>query len=208
MKLYLALSCLQGRPFNDAVADLLALAPDGLQLTPGNVMQGAKQPPCQVRTHHGFSWDAMRQPVWSEYGRCLVDADSVHPPKDGERWRIEEDRVYEVMYPGYNLGSGNAVEIAMSEGLWLAVDVSHVFIQLRLGCMSEDTWRALQEYERVAEVHVSANDGTRDTHRPIAPSTFGLDWARSRKVPVILESYIHRLSISERAKQLETVRGP
>jgi hypothetical protein len=207
MNLFLALSCLQGRPFNSACTDLLALYPDGLQLTPGNVMTDVKRPGCPTRTHHGFSWKAMRQKVWSNEGHLLVKADSVHPPEADKPWVAIDETIYEVMYPGYHLGTGEAVEKAMSDGLRLAVDVSHVYIQLQSGAMLDNTWNALQRYENVAEVHVSANDGTRDTHRQISPSTFGLDWARRRNVPIILESYMHRLSESERMRQIDIVRS-
>jgi hypothetical protein len=216
MRLMLAMSCLQGRPMGSAFAELLALAPDGVQLTPGNaptvgfaaVARGAP-----TRTHHGFSFAAMRAPVWAD-GALQGAWDSVHPPKGGrEDWAPPEglETAIEIMYPGEPLGDGASVARAMDAGVALAVDVSHVFIQRTQGAMSGAVWRRLQDYPRVAEIHVSANDGARDRHAPLAPDTFGLDWARARGAdgpPLILESYFHKLTEDERRRQLAIVRGP
>jgi hypothetical protein len=155
-------------------------------------------------------------PVWE--GETLVArSDSVHPPKGAGLAWVEgvghalaaEGVVFETMYPGYALGSGEEVERAMTLGWTLAVDVSHVYLQLRAGAMADATWRRLRDYPRVAEVHVSANEGRHDTHRPLTPRTFGLDWARERgaTVPLVLECYFHRLSIDERREQMAWVRG-
>jgi hypothetical protein len=215
MALYLALSCLQGRPLRAAATDLLGLGPDGLQLTPGNVpsegdaewlaAQGAL-----LRTHHGFSYDALRRAVWSADLALRVDASSVHPPSgDVPAERLPRDAALEVMYPGHALGTGEAVERAMTIGLRLAVDVSHVFLQLSAGAMGAATWRRLREYDLVDEVHVSDNDGRRDSHRPIDARSFGLAWAVERAragVPAILECYMHRLSRDERRRQVDALR--
>src|ERR1700742_2956017 len=154
--MFVALSCLQGRP-SIAAFDELARLGAGIQLTPGNLPDPrfrahVAASPTATRRHHGFSYDTRVQQVWSE-GACVTDAESVHPPKAGEPWRAWLERaatppIVEVMYPGYELGTGDEVERAMADRLVLAVDISHAFIQLTAGAMHEATWRRLQAYDR------------------------------------------------------------
>ena len=220
--LMLALSCLQGRPMQAAAEELLALGPDGLQLTPGNVPTPDFEGWLTARgvvtcTHHGFTPRAYRTRVWADDGSLCVASDSVHPPKRhapaAATWidtaRARPATVFETMHPGYCLGRGDELELAMEAGLSLAVDVSHLYIQLRQGVVGEPTWRRLREHDRIAEVHVSANAGRHDTHRPIAPGTFGLGWARERLragTRTILESYLHRLDAAQRREQIGILR--
>jgi hypothetical protein len=204
---------------------------DGIQLTPGNhptLRFSDHITSTPTRRHHGFDLRLRRRDVWSADGRCLVDAESVHPPEATsaaareitasggvtrwlQRWTREAQRpLLETMYPGYLLGSGDEIEVAMDLGVPLAVDVSHVFMQLRQRAMSEATWWKLADYALVQEVHVSANDGARDAHAPLMDQSFGLDWVRQRLqagVPVVLECYMHRLSASARAHQVKLVLG-
>ncbi|WP_338867779.1 hypothetical protein [Myxococcus stipitatus] len=180
----------------DAAEALLALGAEGLQLTPGNAptdgfvedLRGRGVP---VRTHHGFAPRALRRPVWTPDAECLVDSDSVHPPRDVDpasaSWvrRAESGAFHaltlETMYPGYALGSGAALDRAMDLGLKLAVDVSHLHIQHASGLLPAPVWRRLQDYPSIHEVHVSANPGDRDAHHPLRADTFGLEWARARR---------------------------
>lgn len=216
----LAMSCLQGRPMNEAATDLLTLDCDGLQLTPGNLpTPGFAEAIAAVPTlrHHGFSYRARRAPVWDDSGRCVSESESVHPPRSdspaANGWKqyvLHErpDLVVETMYPGYELGIGANLDWAMDNGLRLAVDVSHLNIQLSSGVISDRTLRRLFDYDRIAEVHVSMNAGKADTHQPIEHNAYGLAWARAKLAagtPVILESYFHRLGIDERARQVELV---
>ena len=145
-----------------------------------------------------------------------MNADSVHPPESRvctfERWaeRVQgseaaRDRVYETMYPGYALGTGAELDWAMDAGLRLAVDVSHLHMQCTQGVLSEAAARRLFDYDRIAEVHVSANDGTRDAHRPLERDSYGLGWARARMragCPTVLECYMHRLDDVDRVQQI------
>ena len=85
--------------------------------------------------------------------------------------------ILETMYPGYALGDGAALEDAMARRLRLAVDVSHLLMQREQGCLSAATLARVLDYDRIAEIHVSANDGRRDLHAPLAADTFGLAWA-------------------------------
>ena len=214
--LFVALSSLQGRPMARAFDEIAALEV-GIQLTPGNIPtmgfdDHVSRSGVITRRHHGFSFDARKQATWDASGACLVSSESVHPPEDGEcagDWRACETLpIIEVMYPGYALGCGDDVERAMTDGLILAVDVSHVHIQRAQGAMDDRVWRRLADYDRIAEVHVSANAGRHDTHDPLHADSFGLAWARERlaDLPVVLECYMHRLSFDERRRQIDLVR--
>ena len=84
--LYLALSCLQGRPMQSSFDELISLSCEGIQLTPGNVPtkgfeKYVKESGKSFLKHHGFSFNAYRKNVWDQNGSCLVDSHSVHPPK-------------------------------------------------------------------------------------------------------------------------------
>jgi hypothetical protein len=216
--LFVALSSLQGRAMAAAFDELAALGA-GIQLTPGNHPTPGFQAHVAasgvaVRRHHGFTFDARRRDAWQD-GACVTDAESVHPPEVGAPWRAWYERqatppILEIMYPGCELGTGGEIEDAMAAALPLAVDISHVYIQRVQGAMSERTWHRLQDYPRIAEVHVSANDGRRDSHQPLRSDSFGLAWARKRLAigdPVVFECYLHRLSDRERRAQLDLLRG-
>lgn len=219
MDLYLAMSCLQGRPMQSAFDELTELAPDGIQLTAGNAPtydfnEHVTNSGMPTRTHHGFSLSAIRQPVWTEDFEITGSWDSVHPPRKAiADWipKVLTDIIFETMYPGYPLGTGEAVVAAMKAKLPLAVDVSHVFIQIEQGAMDQSTWKQLQDYTLIKEIHVSANNGQRDSHQKITRDTFGLDWVRNRAedcdIPVVLESYFHKLSKDDRTRQMDVVRG-
>ena len=190
----------------------------GIQLTPGNLptpkfREHVAASGVVTRRHHGFSWTARKTETW-DAGACVVESESVHPPMAGEPWRAWFDAaaappIIEVMYPSYELGTGEEVERVLDDGLTIAVDISHVYLQRAQGAMTEATWRRLRDYDRIAEVHVSANQGRFDSHQPLTDHTFGLDWARERVAngdPVILECYMHRLSDAERHDQLGRLR--
>lgn len=209
--LFVALSCLQGRPMARAFDELAALG-TGIQLTPGNLptpgfREHVARSGVPTRTHHGFAFDARRTEVWVG-DTCAVASDSVHPPEGGRVPRVD-GTVLEVMYPGYWLGCSADVDRAMRDELPLAVDISHVFIQRSQGVLDDATWRRLADYAHIAEVHVSANDGRHDTHQPLRDDTFGLAWARERLcdgTSVVLECYMHKLSAAARREQLELLR--
>ena len=208
--LYLALSCFQGRRMSDAAETLAALAPGrvGLQLTAG-CAPGPITVTCPTRTHHGFTYRALRAPVW-EGGTLLWHGDSLHPPlarhvPDG--WLPPDGLVLETMYPGYAaLANGDQIAAAMDAGRYLAVDVAHLEIQKYHGLLPDAVLRQLLDYERVAEVHVSTSHEHRDTHARLNPSTWGIEWARGHLAagtPVILECYMHKLTHEERLEQLD-----
>jgi hypothetical protein len=215
--LYVALSSLQGRPMARAFDELASLGV-GIQLTPGNLptegfIEHVTRSGVATRRHHGFAFDARRATTWDASGACAVTSESVHPPEDGEcagDWRAwyaaaAHKPMLEVMYPGYAIGSGAEVEAAMTDGITLAVDVSHVFIQRTQGVMDERAWKRLAAYPHIGEIHVSANHGRHDTHEPLRADSFGLDWARERRgdVPIVIECYMHRLSHDDRRRQID-----
>ncbi|MEO0600200.1 MAG: hypothetical protein AAF211_02120 [Myxococcota bacterium] len=219
--LYVAMSSLQGRPMAGAFRELRDLA-DGVQLTPGNHPTAGFAElvaPHPTRRHHGFSFTLRRQPVWDAALTCVTDVDSVHPPchrtASFEQFVAAVERqpdlpLLETMYPGHRLGSGLEIEWAMDAGRGLAVDVSHLQIQRTAGVLHDRTWRRLQDYARIGEIHVSGTDGRRDLHGLVTPATFGLAWVRERLddgVPVVLEAYLHRTPEAMRRAQIELVRG-
>src|SRR5450432_961118 len=137
--IYVAMSCLQGRPMAAAFDELAQLGV-GIQLTPGNLPTAAfrdhvSRSSLPTRRHHGFAFDARKTATWSD-DACVVESESVHPPLAGEHvgWHAWFERaaarpILEVMYPGYALGTGDEVEAAMADGIALAVDISHVYLQ-------------------------------------------------------------------------------
>jgi hypothetical protein len=194
---------------SDAAETLLALAPGrvGLQLTPGCAPSPINVT-CPTRTHHGFTYKALRARVW-DGGTLVWQGDSVHPPLQREvpdGWQPPDDVVMETMYPGYAaLASGDQIAAAMDGGRWLAVDVAHLDIQRFHGILAESVLRRLMDYERIAEVHVSTSHEHRDTHAKLATSSWGIEWARAHLAagtPVILECYMHKLSHEERLEQI------
>jgi hypothetical protein len=161
-----------------------------------------------MRTHHGFTYHALRAPVWDN-GTLVWHGDSLHPPKKQETpdgWQAPTDVVMETMYPGYAaLADGDQIAAAMDEGRWLAVDVAHLDIQMHHGILAKPTLQRILDYGRVAEVHVSTSHETRDSHSRLSASTWGIEWARARLqagTPVILECYMHKLSAEERLEQV------
>lgn len=229
--LFLAMSCLQGRPQMQAYLELLSLGPDGLQLTPGNLPSPGfraflRGSPLALRVHDGFAWDAYRAPVFDAGGRILERHEgipwSLHPPEaacsggvpDGLEAFLDDAAgrpvIVETMFPGHLLGTGREIDRAMERGALLAVDIAHLHLQEAAGALDAATRRRLEEYEWVAEIHVSASTDRSDAHLPLAPGTPGLAWARERMragTPVVLECHMHRLDAAGRRRQVDLVRG-
>lgn len=206
----------------------VALSPlaGGVQLTPGNLPSPSLASLIEaygserVRHHHTFAYDAPKRAIYSRDGSMVrtLDRWSVHPPLAREelfydRWfqlACEASWSTELMYPGEWLGTGRELERAMSARMPLAVDVSHLFIQRSAGAIDDRTLARVLDYDNVTEVHVSANDGARDTHQPLSSRSFGLEWARDKLragAPVVLECYMHRLSLDERRRQVDLLRS-
>lgn len=205
-----------------AAADLLALGPVGLQLTPGcaptrDFETRLVEHRIPTRTHDGFHFSTQRQPVW-DGAELLCRADSLHPPTadevtpddflDGAESGRYDGVVLETMYPGHCLGTGPELERAMDLGTPLAVDVSHIHMQLHQEAMTATTWSRLQTYEGIIEIHLSSNDGRRDQHRAVSTATFGFDWAVARAadgIPLIVENYLHRQADDERRRMVDLI---
>lgn len=214
--LFLALSCLQGRLATNAAEELLALEPDGIQLTPGNLPTAGfelwfREKGIPFSLHHGFDWEMRKRRVWHQGACQALPGASVHAPLNPLNSQyLDSGFALEVMYRGYGLGSGPQVEEAMERGTTLVVDVSHIYLQLEQGLMREETWKRLQNYRLISEVHVSANDGVGDIHSPLEDDTFGVPWALEQSragIPMVLECYMHRLSVDERRAQLDMLRS-
>lgn len=227
------MSIFQGREQAVAWDALVAHEPDGIQLTPGNLPSAGfrktvERSSVPVRLHHGFAWERYKRPVYDADARPIRVGrhHSVHPPRthptprrtstrpklpgrtvSARAWltvAAEHGLLVETMYPGYALGCGDELELAIDMRLRLAVDVSHLEIQRHHGVLRDATYRRVLNYEGVEEIHVSASRGRSDAHRPLTRDTPGLGWARDRirDLPVVLESYWHRLSVSEQREQL------
>jgi hypothetical protein len=161
-----------------------------------------------MRTHHGFTRQALRAQVW-DCGTLVWHGDSVHPPRQREvpdDWQPPDDVVMETMYPGYAaLANGDQIAAAMDAGRWLAIDIAHLNIQMCHGIIDKSILNRLLNYGRIAEVHVSTSHDSRDTHARLSDTTWGLEWARERLAggtPVILECYMHKLAHEERLEQI------
>lgn len=108
MTVYLALSCLQGRPAVAALDDLLRLEPDGIQLTAGCVVPRDFEAQvlardCNFSLHHAFDWTRYKRQVWDGTGQCVALPDaSVHaPPRSaGKLAWITTGHAIETMFPG------------------------------------------------------------------------------------------------------------
>lgn len=223
--LLLALSCFQGRTQDAAFDAVRVHGVDGVQLTPGNLpspdfRERIAEYGGTVRLHHRFAWDRYRREVYDERAQPvgILRDQSVHPPRtddprvpDARRWlegAVARDLLLETMYPGYLLGSGAELELAMDVGARLAVDVSHLHLQRHAGVLADATVRRVLGYARVEEVHVSNNDGRGDQHAPLDAATPYLGWARERlgDLPVVVESYWHRIPLDDQRRQLDLLR--
>jgi hypothetical protein len=215
MPLYAALSCFQGDLAHVAAQNLLDIGFEAIQLTPGCAPSRELAPLLEsipTRTHHGWAENALRRRVWDE-GSIATASDSIHPPLARDAaWLWDADvaalPVMEVMYPSYTLGTGAEFRDAMERGMRLAVDVSHLWIQLSQGACTHDDIDTLLAYEHIEEIHVSANDGARDSHLPVSADAWGLGWASERRdLPVVFEGYLHRLTEHEQHQQFELLHA-
>lgn len=239
--LYLAMSCFQGRTQDAAWDSIVAWFGEGVggvQLTPGNLpspgfrerVEASRIP---TRRHHGFSWGRLRRKVWAPgpvapvgdgglpFVACFSDPGrSVHPPPlscdAGELAGVFDEArragwALETMYPGHLLGTGAELVQAMEAGVELAVDVSHLHIQRTAGVLSDAELARVLTYDHIVEVHVSANDGRADQHRPLQPDSFLLKaavaLARDRAVPLVWETYLHKQTREQVLGQLELLVG-
>lgn len=201
---------------------LLDLGNYGLQLTPGNAPTPGFETwlashAIPIRSHHGFDYHKLRHTVWDETGNCLVHSDSVHPPKythpTSHFWfdKLEKQHyqniIFETMYPEYLLGNGDDLNRAMQLKTPLAVDISHIYIQLEQGSLEKSIWNKLQNYEYIKEIHLSANQGCIDNHQPLQSNSFGLAWAKEHlsSLPVILECYMFKLSKEQCLSQIDVI---
>lgn len=216
--LFIALSSLQARSQISAYNDIILLSPDGIQLTPGNFpsLNFKNEIKAPYAKHHGFCWDKRKTNVYDENLKPInIDYNhSIHPPKENlnvnfEYW-LENvgDYIFECMYPGYWLGSGDQIEKAINLGKRLAVDISHLHIIVNHNLISKFQLNKLLNYDKISEIHISQNNGKYDTHNLITKDAPFLNWVSSRKDLLwVYESYLHKLSLDERLEQIEIVRN-
>lgn len=247
-RLFLATSCFQGLPLDEAVTELCGLldaaglgrGEAGIQLCPGNPPTGfaGALEGRPFRKHHTF--DPMKRVGlgWHVSGAGVLDfgplADgdfslrTIHPPfrregsiheaiscigaSDNGRVGLELP-----MYLDYCGASFVECLKVFESQVPIAVDVSHLNIAVQEWKSSEVT-EFLDRAEgaavsgRLLEIHVSANNGRSDQHRPITNDDFGIAWAKrvSREygIPLVLECYMHRLTHQERIQQVRSVLVP
>jgi hypothetical protein len=214
--LFVALSSLQGIPQSTAYKDLLLLQPDGIQLTAGNLPTNNFKNEVNIpyKYHHAFEWTKRKGTVYDDNFKPIIkDNDhSIHPPFakiNFNKW-IEScnDIILETMYPGYLLGNGDEIEIAMLLNKRLAVDISHVHIMKTQGVITNSQINKLLNYDNIVEIHISHNNGKYDTHSPICKNTPFLHWIKERtNVLFVYESYLHKLNLCERLSQLEIIKN-
>lgn len=231
MRIYLAMSALQGRPAVEALRELVPLAREsgceGIQLTPGNSPPKDRELPLQglkSRFHHTYSPTSPIGKGWHRQDGALAfgtvtDNRSIHPPfgreatiKEACDYFSKSSMLCEIpLYKQY-LGASYSDCMALAEACpsGVAVDVSHLFISLTSEGWTVAQVREVMNLPNIREIHVSANNGRIDQHRSLFPTDFGLDWARERaqdNIPVVLECYMHTLDSETRRKQFFIVRG-
>ncbi len=198
--IYLATSCYQGEDQVEAYNKLKVLQPKGIQICSGNLPNKNFRSVISDHDlfHHNFHFDRIAPSLWSENLELNFDVNgrSIHPPnKHLGLYRFEEwlekqpDIIFEVMHPGYWLANDEEIMHYLSTGRPLAVDISHLNILVHKKRINDKTLRSVLEYDRIPEVHVSMNNGMRDSHQPATRKAFLLDWAieRSKTCNVVYE---------------------
>jgi hypothetical protein len=217
--LFAALSCLQGSRAADAAEALLDAGAEGIQLTAGcapDARLDAVLDGVAVRTHHGYHPRSLRTRVYGDDATLVAGADSLHPPRRAQREaffsRLEAgaygDTAFEAMYPGYVLGDEADLRRYLATGAPLAVDVSHIHLQLDAGVLSPAGAAAVYAYDHIAEIHVSRDAQGRDAHLPFDRNDYGISWARERHrsgADVVVECYVHHLSPQQRRAQFAAI---
>ena len=212
---FVALSFLQGPswPQERAAEALLALGRmDGLQLTPGNPGRWSKAPWFRFNRHMGHDWERMVAKVYGPGDEPLWAHGAIHARPN---WRAlaarGEGLVFETMYPGAQEPAGliDAADylFALQERVPVALDLSHADIAIQAGVLTLDVVRALLEKGDVREVHASWNNKKRDSHLPIPEDYSWMadleGWSKANPDrPVVLEGYFHKLTHSERVRQV------
>ena len=98
-----------------------------------------------VRFHHGYAEHGRWREVYTKDGSPLLGGEgwSVHPPSSLpgplEEWLEKMVGIpIETMYPGQPLGTEEDLLCAMQQNALLAVDISHLYIQLKSGVLSKE----------------------------------------------------------------------
>jgi hypothetical protein len=220
MSLYLALSCFQGQEQIEAYNKLLKLKPDGIQLTPGNKVSAnfKEHQTIPYRLHHAFSWTKVKDPIYDNTGkicRKVLSNQSIHPPvikdyKNTFKFWLNQltDEIVELMFPTYYGGNEEEINDILDNKQKIAVDISHLYICQKKSTITEATLRRIFNYSNISEIHVSQNDGTRDSHSPITKDCPFISWAKEKAqdTPIVFESYFLKISEKEQLQQVNLVR--
>lgn len=120
----------------------------------------------------------------------------------------------ETMYPSNSdtrwvLDTENQIRQFLSEDLPVGIvaDAAHVFIGITQGVMSPRLMQDLLDSPKLAEIHVSSNDGRRDIHEPVSQL-----WCQemlvnrtNRRVPLVYEGRMNHWGVQDVAKHINLV---
>jgi len=90
----------------------------------------------------------------------------------------------------------------------LVVDMAHLNIW-KTPTLSEKLQVLQIAQNRILEIHISDNDGYRDTHTTIGDRTWWIPYITTfpTHVPIVLESRMNRQSAEQVRRQIETVQS-
>lgn len=235
MKLLLATSNLYKTDIQATIDKFASYAGvDGVQLCPGNTGTLLNVPiHFTVRYHENYeNWGKPNyKNKWLRLGRSWYryigsnKDNSVHPPILLTKQREEGESIFgapqlelpngvalEVMPMGtinYPVCTVQTVRYYMSLGQHLAIDLSHIDINIRAQNTRfewEKLLADLYDYPYLTELHMSQAIGLRDMHAPITRATFGLDFVKSCRDKVeflVLESNMHNKTDADIQRQID-----
>lgn len=90
----------------------------------------------------------------------------------------------------------------------LVLDMAHLHIW-KTESISQKLHLLEMNVDRLLEIHISDNDGQRDTHTTISDRTWWLPYAPlfPPDIPIVLESRMNRQSVEQVQKQVQTVQA-
>lgn len=205
--IYFATSCFQGLHQIEAYKKLKSLKPKAIQLCSGNLIDKDfnQYVSKEDKVHHNFSYKIVAPPVYNSKLELLThDERSVHTPNkhldsfDFNTWlnKQNENQVFEIMHPGYWLANDEQINYYLDSKRPVALDISHVYILKCQNLISSKTEDRLKNYDNLKEIHISMNEGKKDSHLPATKNSFMVDWVIERKecCPIIYEGNFHKFT--------------
>jgi hypothetical protein len=204
--IHFATSCFQGIDQVEAYNKLKNLKPKAIQLCSGNkinkLFKSIISP--QDKVHHNFSYYSVAPSIYNNNLELLIqDERSVHPPNKllnsmtFKEWleKQPENQVFEIMHPGYWLANDEEINYYLDTKRPIALDISHVYILKHQKLISDKTIKRIQGYDNIREIHISMNDGRRDSHQPATKEAFMVDWVVENKnlCPIVYEGNFHKV---------------